>query len=265
MRIIGTSGVDGTIEFKRRHWPGLEEREYRITQGHDSAAALIVDGEFVFGVAEERINRRKHTGEFPIGAIRACLDWAGLTLADIDEIAHGFDYAPYRAIYALDPLSKALYRDVLSREAFAARVGAALPEFPIDRVRHVDHHLAHAASAYLTSGWDECLVVVIDGMGEAHGLTVYHGRDGQLEVLHRVSAADSMGILYSVVTLHLGFDFNSDEYKIMGLAPYGDPERFRGFFDAAVRLRPDGAIGDSPPSLNRTREERENQRSRGGS
>lgn len=258
MRIIGISGIDGTIDFKHRHWPGLEEREYRISQGHDSAAALIVDGEFVFGVAEERINRRKHTGEFPIGAISACLDWAGLTVADVDEIAHGFDYAPYRGMYTLDRLSKELYRDVLSREAFAARVAAALPHFPVDRVRHVDHHLAHAASAYLTSGWEECLVVVIDGMGEAHGATVYHGRDGHLDVLHRISAVDSLGILYSVVTLHLGFDFNSDEYKIMGLAPYGDAERFRQFFDAAVRLRSDGGWEIPSLRLNQTREEREN-------
>lgn len=258
MKIIGISGIDGTIEFKRRHWPALDEREYRISQGHDSAAALVVDGEFVFGLAEERISRRKHTGEFPIGAIRACLDWAGLKLGEIDEIAHGFDYAPYRALYALDPVSTELYRDVLSREAFVARVREALPEFPVERVRHVDHHLAHAASAYFTSGWDECLVIVIDGMGEAHGATIYHARPDELEVLYRISAADSLGILYSVVTLHLGFDFNSDEYKIMGLAPYGDAERFRWLFDSAVRLRDDGGWEIPPLKLAQTREEREN-------
>jgi carbamoyltransferase len=258
MKIIGVSGVDGTIAFKRRHWPGLEEREYRISQGHDSAAALVVDGEFVFGVAEERISRRKHTGDFPIGAIGACLEWAGLRIGEIDEIAHGFDYEPYRALYALDPISAELYRDVLSRQAFVSRVSEALPEFPAERIRHVDHHLSHAASAYFTSGWDECLVIVIDGMGEAHGATVYHGHDGRLDVLHRISAADSLGILYSVVTLHLGFDFNSDEYKIMGLAPYGDAERFRAFFDEAVRPLGDGGWEIPPLKLGQTRDEREN-------
>jgi carbamoyltransferase len=258
MKVIGVSGIDGTVDFKRRHWPGLDEREYRISQGHDSAAALVVDGEFVVGVAEERISRRKHTGAFPIGGILACLEWAGLQLDEIDEIVHAFDYAPYRAMYALDAVSRTLYQEILSREAFASQIARALPDFPLERVRHVDHHLSHAASAYLTSGWDECLVIVIDGMGEAHGATIYHARDGRLEQLHRISAADSLGILYSVVTLHLGFDFNSDEYKIMGLAPYGDPERFRPFFDSAVQLLADGCWEIPPLKLNLTRDEREN-------
>ncbi len=258
MKVIGVSGVEGTIDFKRRHWPTLDEREYRISQGHDSAAALVIDGEFVVGVAEERISRRKHTGDFPAGAIAACLDHAGLQLGDIDEIAHAFDYAPYAALYALDPISKELYRDVLSREAFAARLHGALGQFPEERIAHVDHHLAHAASAYFTSGWDDCLVIVIDGMGEAHGASVYRASGGHLEPVHRISAANSIGIFYSVITLHLGFDFNSDEYKIMGLAPYGDPERYRAFFDEAVALKDDGGFEIAPLRLNRSREEREN-------
>ena len=98
------------------------------------------------------------------------------------------------------------------------------------------HHLAHAASAAYTSGWDECLVVVNDAMGEIESLSVYDFHDGQLEKLRTIGANDSIGILYSLVTLHLGFDFNSDEYKIMGLAPYGDPARFRPFFEQAVEL-----------------------------
>jgi carbamoyltransferase len=270
MRIIGVSGIEGTMEFKRRHWPGLQEREYRISQGHDSAAALVIDGEFVAGVAEERIARRKHTGDFPAGAIHACLEHAGLRVQDVDTVVHSFDYRPYRAMYALDPVSRELYEQVLCREAFAARVRAALPELGAERVGqtervghtermgHVDHHLAHATSAYYTSGWDECMVAVIDGMGEAHGATVYRAAGGQLEPVHRISAADSLGIFYSVVTLHLGFDFNSDEYKIMGLAPYGDPERHRAFFDEAVRLRPDGGWDIAPLKLKGgTREERE--------
>jgi carbamoyltransferase len=259
MKVIGISGIDGTVAFKRRHWPGLEEREYRISQGHDSAAALIIDGELVAAVAEERISRRKHTGDFPIGAIEACLDHAGLRLSDIDEIVHAFDYAPYRALYALDPVSSELYRDVLCREAFVSRLHETLPEFPVEDVKHADHHLAHAASAYFTSGWEDCLVVVIDGMGEAHGATVYRAAGGRLEPLHRISAANSIGIFYSVITLHLGFDFNSDEYKIMGLAPYGDPERFRVFFDDAVDCREDGGWDIAPLKLNSTRVERENQ------
>jgi carbamoyltransferase len=258
MRIIGVSGIEGTMEFKRRHWPGLEEREYRISQGHDSAAALLIDGELVAAVAEERIARRKHTGDFPVGAIASCLTEAGLQAQDIDAVVHSFDYLPYRAMYSLDPVSKELYSEVLSREAFAARASVALPQLPGERVAHIDHHLAHAASAYYTSGWEECMVAVIDGMGEAHGASVYHAADGRLEPVHRISAADSVGIFYSVVTLHLGFDFNSDEYKIMGLAPYGDAQRFGAFFAEAVRMRDDGGWDIPPLKLTGgTREERE--------
>jgi carbamoyltransferase len=258
MRAIGISGIEGTMDFKRRQWPELDEREYRISQGHDSAAALVIDGEFVAGVAEERISRRKHTGDFPIGAINSCLDQAGLQLSDIDEIVHSFDYAPYRTLYGLDPISSELYRDVLSREAFVARVHEARPEFPVEKIKHADHHLSHAASAYFTSGWDDCLVIVIDGMGEAHGASVYRADGGHLEPIHRISAADSIGIFYSVITLHLGFDFNSDEYKIMGLAPYGDPQRFRAFFEEAVRMKEDGGWDIAPLKLSGTRVEREN-------
>jgi carbamoyltransferase len=258
MRILGLSGIDGTIAFKRRHWPGLTEREYRISQGHDAAAALVIDGEFVVGVAEERISRAKHTGDFPIGAIRACLAHAGIGPEDLDEVVHGFDFEPYRTLYGLDPVSAELYRTVLSRDAFALQVAAALPDVARERIGHVDHHLAHAASALLTSGWQECLVVVVDGMGEAHGATVYSASAGLLEPVARISAADSIGILYSLVTLHLGFDFNADEYKVMGLAPYGDPDRFRAFFDDAVRLREDGGWTIPLLRLGRTRDEREN-------
>src|SRR5207249_4132963 len=239
-------------------WPQLDEREYRISQGHDSAAALVVDGAVVAAVAEERINRRKHTGAFPRGAIACCLAEAGVTIDQIDELAHGFDYAPYAAIYALDPGSHDLYRDVYSREALLALVARDFPDFPAERVHHVSHHLAHAASAYYTSGWDECLVVVIDGMGEAHSVSVYCARDGRLDLIFQVGAQDSIGILYSLVTLHLGFDFNADEYKIMGLAPYGDPERFRPFFEKAVELLPDGMVRIPLLRMNKSRDEREN-------
>lgn len=257
MKVLGISGFEGSIPFKRARWPGLEEREYRISQGHDSAAALVVDGAVVAAVAEERISRKKHTGDFPRGAIACCLAEAGLSIDQVDELAHGFDYAPYKSVYALDPVSRDLYREVFSRDALLALVARDFPGFPPDRVHHVEHHVAHAASAYYTSGWDECLAVVIDGMGEAYSVTVYHARDGRLDRLAQIPAHDSIGILYSVVTLHLGFDFNADEYKIMGLAPYGDPERFRSFFDWAIELGPGGGIHIPLLRMNGTREERE--------
>jgi len=258
MIVLGISGFENSVPFKRSHWPGLDEREYRISQGHDSAAALVIDGQIIAAAAEERFSRQKHTGSFPSGAIQYCLSAAGIQPDDIDEIAHSFDYSPYRPMFLMDPVSAEQYRAVFSREALVERLNQALPSFPGDRFRQVNHHLAHAASAYLTSGWEECLVVVIDGMGEAHSATVYHARDNQLDKLEEISANDSIGILYSLVTLHLGFDFNSDEYKIMGLAPYGDPTRFRGFFQRAVTLLDDGRFRIPLLRMNQAREDREN-------
>jgi len=257
MNVLGISGFENSVPFKRAQWPGLEEREYRISQGHDAAAALVIDGVPVAAAAEERFDRRKHSARFPSAAIRYCLSEAGLDVKDIDEIAHGFDYSPYRAIYSADPVTARLYREVFSREALLSLVNRDIPGFPRERVHHVNHHLAHAASTYLTSGWDECLVVVADAMGEAHGVSVFHGHSGILDKLRDMPAQDSIGIFYSLVTLHLGFEFNSDEYKVMGLAPYGDRERFRSFFEGAVQLCPDGSIGIPVLRLNRMREERE--------
>lgn len=258
MQIIGISGIDNAMRFKRAHWPGLDVREYRISQGHDSAAALVMDGEIIAAAAEERFNLRKHSGDFPANAIRYCLSAGSAAIEDIDEIAHAFDYSPYEEIFSLNPITAKLYKDVFSKSALLDAVKRSFPGFPLERVHQVGHHLAHAASAYFTSGWKDCLVVVIDGMGEAQSATVYYADDGKLQKIREISANDSIGILYSLVTLHLGFDFNADEYKIMGLAPYGDPERFRAFFEDAVEMRSDGSIRIALLHCNRTRDEREN-------
>jgi len=258
MNIIGISGLENAMPFKKAHWPGLEEREYRISQGQDAAAALVVNGVPIAAAAEERFNREKHSSRFPVRAISSCLAQAGLHIDELDALVHSFDYQPYRALYSMAAETASLYDEVLSREALLAQVRSHFPGFPRGRVHSVGHHLAHAASAYYTSGWDDCLVVVADAMGEIHGTSIYRGRGGRLEPLVSFSALDSIGILYSLVTLHLGFDFNADEYKIMGLAPYGDPTRFRAVFEEMVQLCPDGSIRIPVLRLNRTREEREN-------
>jgi len=256
--ILGISGLERSVPFKREHWPGLDTREYRISQGHDSAAVLVVDGDVVAAAAQERFSRKKHTGDFPVDAIQFCLSRAGIPIDDVDEIAHGFDYSPFRELYQRDTDSAKLYDTVFSKAALMDQVHRHFPNLREERVHQVNHHLAHAASAAWTSGWDECLVVVNDAMGEVQGITVFDFCDGELTKLREVSANNSIGILYSVVTLHLGFDFNSDEYKIMGLAPYGDPARYRRFFEDVVELRPDGTIRISILKLNQSREEREN-------
>jgi len=256
VNFLGISGLEASAPFKQEHWPGLDTREYRISQGYDSAAALVVDGKLIAAAAQERFSRKKHTGDFPIDAIQFCLREAGLGIEDVTEIAHGFDYLPFQQLYSLDPDSFRLYQKVFSKEALVRQVRRSFPDFPAEKIQPVGHHLAHAASAAFTSGWDECLVVVNDAMGEVQSLTVFEFRGGQFKKLREISANDSIGILYSLVTLHLGFDFNSDEYKIMGLAPYGDPERFRAFFEKTVELPPGGSNSDSPaqPFARGTRE-----------
>jgi carbamoyltransferase len=258
MNILGISGLEHSESFKKAQWPGLSEREYRMSQGYDAAAALVVDCVIVAAAAEERFDRRKHSAAFPVQAARYCLQEAGIGPEELDEVVQAFDYLPYERAYAVDPVAARRYREVYARDVFVSQVRRHFPAVPPDRVRHVSHHLAHAASAYFTSGWDECLVVVLDGMGEVHGASVYQARDGYLTALHHASAYDSIGLLYSLVTLHLGFDFNSDEYKIMGLAPYGDSRRFRAFFDDAVRIGPDGSLRIPLLRMNKTRDEREN-------
>src|SRR5882762_9484579 len=130
MKIIGFSGFENAIPFKKKHWPTAEDREYRISQGHDSAAALFVNGELIAAAAEERFRRKKHTGDFPVRAIAYCLEEAGLSLADVDEIVHGFDYGPCKVAYSLDPVSAQLYEEGFSREAVVAQVFRHLDGFP---------------------------------------------------------------------------------------------------------------------------------------
>src|SRR5580658_7730326 len=131
MKVLGISGLEKAVPFKKAHWPGLDEREYRMAHGRDAAAALVVDGKLVAAAEQERFSGKKHTGDFPIDAIRYCLDQAGISIDEIDEIAHGFDYAPYRDLYSGDELSRELYEEVFSREALLEQVRRDLPGFPL--------------------------------------------------------------------------------------------------------------------------------------
>jgi carbamoyltransferase len=258
MNILGISGLANSESYKRSRYPHLDRSEHRIRQGLDSAAALLCDGEIVAAAAEERFTGDKQTGAFPVRAINYCLAERGLRMDQIDAMVHAFDYAPYERVWRMDGSSGDMYDAVFSRTALLQELKRHFPSFPEARVHHISHHLAHAASAYFTSGWDECLTVVVDGMAEVHAATIYHARRNELKKLHEISALHSLGILYSLITLHLGFDFNGDEYKIMGLAPYGDPARFATFFEQAVEFRANGSIRIPALGLNRTTEERDN-------
>jgi carbamoyltransferase len=126
MIVLGLSGLENSVPFKKALWPSLEEPEYRISQGHDSAAALVVDGQIVVAAAEERLCRTKHTGDFPRRTIQYCLSAAGIEPGDIDEIAHSFDYSPCRPMYLMDPVSARLYNRVFSRETLIEQLNRAL-------------------------------------------------------------------------------------------------------------------------------------------
>jgi carbamoyltransferase len=259
LKILGISGLSNSSGYKSSHG-NPEPEELRIRQGLDSAAALLIDGEIVAAAAEERFTGEKQTGSFPVGAIGFCLAERGLRIGQIDEIVHAFDFAPYEKAWRLDNASSDLYDRVFSRDALLNEIQNHFPGYPRNSVHHVSHHMAHAASAYFTSGWDECLAVVVDGMGEVESATAYHASGGKLKKLRSISARDSVGIFYSLITMHLGFDFNGDEYKVMGLAPYGHPEKFRSFFEKAVELRPNGSVRIPILSMNQNSEERENYR-----
>jgi carbamoyltransferase len=238
MIVLGYSGLDGSVGYARRD-PDLRAGEERMVQGFDSAAALLVDGRIVAAAAEERFSLEKHTNAFPRRSIRYCLAAAGITADRLDGVAHGFDYAQYADFFR--NFDAAYYMSVLAPERqielWKEHFGLALTS---RRFKSVDHHLAHAASAYYQSGFDEALCLVADGMGEVSSLTLYSVRNGGFEKLESFPIQSSVGILYSLITVHLGFKFNADEYKVMGLAPYGDPASFRSFFAGITEFSGNG-------------------------
>lgn len=241
MRILGFSGLDRSERFKRELFPGLSDRERRIAQGFDAAAALVVDGRVVGAAAQERFSRKKATNAFPLDAIRWCLAEGGLAIGDVDRIAHGFSYGPVEEHFRHDEKSSARFDQVYGPDAqlevLREHLGDGRWE---ERFVPVPHHLAHAASAFYPSGFEEALVLVTDGMGEIESLTAYVAGPEGLREIRKIPALHSLGVLYGVFTLYLGFVMGLDEYKVMGLAPYGDPTRYYDTIMDFVRLKPDG-------------------------
>jgi len=206
------------------------------SQMHDSSACLVRDGELLFAVAEERLSRVKHDARFPSLSIQACLDFAKARADQIEEVCFGWQTpgATYRHDLKLYLTGQwpITYLNVLnSTRHFASmwhQQGGANPftrQFgPTKaRFRFVDHHLAHALSAYCYSGFDDAAIVVMDGRGAWEATSIWHGREGRLEHIHTINWPDSLGYFYAVFTGFLGFVPNADEWKVMGLAPYGKP------------------------------------------
>src|SRR6266446_8599594 len=203
---------------------------------HDSAAAIALDGEILFASAEERLSRKKHDGGFPLHAIRACLAHVEAELSSLDEVAFGWQ--PAAASRSADlrnfftgahPMGcwLALRAQSLGRieeyqkngeRLFRRHVGSPKNDF-----KRIDHHYAHALSAYPVSGFDEATVVVIDGRGAWEATSIWHAKGAQLKLIEMVRGPDSIGLFYAQFTGWLGFERYQDEWKVMGLAPYGGP------------------------------------------
>ena len=249
MNVIGISGIHNSVQFKKQNFPELSLREYRIVQGLDSAAALVTWKGVETAVAQERFSREKGTGSFPVDAIKYCLQTANLTHSDIDYVAHGFSYEPFMSlIESYDDFTRKQYETIYSEDAFLRNIRENLPDFEWEhKVVRVQHHLAHAASAFYLSGFEDSLIMIADGMGEIHSTTIAVGTGNEIEIVQQIPALHSLGILYGVFTLYLGFFMNFDEFKVMGLASYGNPRKFFTKIMDLVHLKDDGTF--TIPSL----------------
>ncbi len=227
---------------------------------HDSAAAILVDGEIVAAAQQERFSRKKHDHNFPARALAYVLEEAGRTLDDVAAVAfydkpylkferlletyHAFAPRGLRSFLMAMPVwikEKLLMRQLLKDELTAAGNDCPPLLFP-------EHHLSHAASAFYPSPFEEAAILTIDGVGEWATSTIGLGRGNDITILRELDFPHSLGLLYSAFTYYTGFKVNSGEYKLMGLAPYGNPDaeqtkRFRQLIlDELVDLRPDGSL-----------------------
>ncbi|MDB6155831.1 MAG: putative carbamoyl transferase, NodU family [Chthoniobacteraceae bacterium] len=206
----------------------------------DSSAALIQDGQLVAACEEERFNRIKHWAGFPAESIRQCLKLGGISAGDVDHVALSFDPRANlgrKLLFTLKQpgmLRRALGR--LQRQAkvaglpaqFAEAAGCA-PEKIRAQFHHVEHHLAHVASSFFVSGSEKSAVLSVDGMGDFTSTLLAGGEGLEITEFNRVYYPHSLGLLYNAITLYLGFPAYGDEYKVMGLAPYGEPEYLEFF------------------------------------
>lgn len=236
MLILGMSG--GCNRLGRPPFAPLPPHAF-----HDAAAVLLCDGEVLVAIEEERLDRLKHTNHAPFSAIRACLDVAGVTMADVDRVVY----------YEHELVCSSVLREGFVElremptlydargfigELFASEFGEDVRE----RVRFVHHHVAHAMAALGQSGFERALVLTLDGSGDFDSATVFTAEGSRLTRLSSYSDDPrySIGRLYEKLCRYLGFTY-FDEYKVMGLAPYGDPAALRGVFQQFYTLEPDGA------------------------
>ncbi|MBD1228693.1 carbamoyltransferase [Xenorhabdus griffiniae] len=235
MIVLGISGLPDAQKWLKEHYANIEPLDARICQGLDSAACIIVDGEIIAAASEERFNGVKGTGEFPRQAIDYCLRAAGIAEDEVDIIAHGFNYDACRRFF-VSGADKAKFDAIYSSETVIRHFEQAGWSNVRVRFRATDHHYTHAVSAFVPSGFESALCIVADGMGETESVSIFSCRNGEFERLDTQTISSSPGIAYSICTRFLGFMFNSDEYKVMGLAAYGDSQKYSPFFHDFLRF-----------------------------
>lgn len=216
----------------------------------DSSAALVKDGKLIAAAEEERFRRIKHWSGLPTEAMKWCLADAGLKLSDVDHIAINRNPKVNnlrRALYVLRrrPSLSLIFKrlaNIKRAASFEDSVQAAFPgETLRAQVHRVEHHLAHLASAFLVSGFDEAVCLSIDGFGDFASSTWGMGKGNDIQIDGRVYFPHSLGIFYSVITQFIGFPYFGDEYKVMGLAPYGEPKYLKEMREL-VHIQPDGTF-----------------------
>ena len=225
---------------------------------HDSAAALLRDGEIVAAAQEERFTRKKHDSSFPANAVRYCLSEAGLDLGEVDQVVFYdkplvkferlletyLSYAPrgLRSFIAAMPIwlkEKLFLKETLRREL--TEIGGC-KRSDLPQLLFSEHHQSHAASAFFFSPYDHAAVLCLDGVGEWATTSVWLGKANSLEPLWEIDFPHSLGLLYSAFTYFTGFRVNSGEYKLMGLAPYGEPRYTELILDNLLDLKEDGTF-----------------------
>lgn len=224
---------------------------------HDSAAALIEDGKIVAAAQEERFSRKKHDSAFPLGAIEYCLDQSGVELGEVEYVVF-YDkpflkferlletylaFAPkgFRSFRMAVPLwlrEKLFLKRLLRNELREIAPGIDWEE----RLLFTEHHQSHAASAFYPSPFEEAVILTMDGVGEWATTSVSLGNGNELRTLKELNFPHSLGLLYSAFTYYTGFKVNSGEYKVMGLAPYGEPRFAQKILDNLVDVKPDGTF-----------------------
>ena len=227
---------------------------------HDSAAAIIIDGEIIAAAHEERFTRIKHDSSFPVNAAKYVLEEAGITYEELTAVSfydkpyikferlletyHAFAPKGLKSFLSAIPVwikEKLFMKNMLKNELKQLGDGKIPILFP-------EHHLSHAASAFYPSPYKEAAILTIDGVGEWATTTICHGKENEISIINELHFPHSIGLLYSAFTYYTGFRVNSGEYKLMGLAPYGNPESKqtqefkKKILDELIDIREDGSV-----------------------